>query len=161
LITAFGRLGGDVHLFLAGDGERRAAIELLVESSGLADRVHFLGNVADVRPLLKATDVSVLASTAVETFSIAMLESFAMGVPMVAPDIGGLSEAIFQGRTGWIFPAGDADGLTGLLEQAVHDRERLKAMGGHARALVEQKFSKEVMADAMTGLLHDVASGDS
>jgi hypothetical protein len=34
-------------------------------------------------------------------------------------------------------------------------------MGGHARALVEQKFSKEVMADAMTGLLHDVASGDS
>ena len=158
LIDAFRCLDANVHLFLAGDGERRESIVALVENAGLSDRVHFLGNVADVRPLLLVTDITVLASTAVETFSIAMLESMAMGVPMVAPDIGGLSEAILHDQTGWIYPAGDVARLASLLEEGVRDRGRLKAMGKRARALVEQRFSKDVMADTMTSLLRDVVS---
>jgi glycosyltransferase involved in cell wall biosynthesis len=157
LIEAFRRLDDNAHLFLAGEGERLVSIESLVANTGLSGRVHFLGNVADVRPLLLATDITVLASTAVETFSIAMLESMAMSVPMVAPDIGGLTEAIVHGQTGWIFPVGDVDELVSLLEEGARDRQRLKLMGTRARDLVEQRFSKEVMADSMVSLLRSVA----
>ena len=157
LIEAFSRLDESVHLMLAGEGERFASIESLVANMGLAGRVHFLGNIADVRPLLLATDITVLASTAVETFSIAMLESMAMSVPMVAPDIGGLTEAIVHDQTGWIYPVGDVDKLADLLQQGARDRPKLKQMGTSARQLVEQRFSKEVMADSTSSLLRTVA----
>jgi glycosyltransferase involved in cell wall biosynthesis len=158
LISAFRCLDSKVHLFLAGDGERRENIESLVDISGLSGRVHFLGNLSDVRPLLRITDITVLASTSVETFSIAMLESMAMGVPMVAPDIGGLSEAIYHDQTGWIYPAGDVGSLASLLDKGIRDRARLKAVGKRARALVEARFSKDIMADTMASLLHDIGS---
>ena len=157
LIEAFRRLDVNAHLFLAGDGERRASIAALVENLGLSSRVHFLGNVADVRPLLRVTDITVLASTSVETFSIAMLESMAMGVPMVAPDIGGLSEAIVHDQTGWVYPAGDVDRLAALLGQGAQDRAKLKARGVQARDLVEKHYSKDIMADSMASLIYSVA----
>lgn len=159
LIEAFARLDKNAHLFLAGDGERRVSIESLVANKGLSGRVHFLGNLADVRPMLRATDITVLASTAVETFSIAMLESMAMGVPMVAPDIGGLSEAIVHDRTGWLYPVGDVEALAGLLERGARDRARLKTMGKLARQTVEKHYSREAMADSTAALLHAVAGG--
>ena len=71
-------------LIFAGDGPLRGATEKLVREESLSANVRFLGNVTDVRPVVRAADVSVLASTAVETFSMAMLESLAMEVPMVA-----------------------------------------------------------------------------
>ena len=156
LIEAFRRLDGGAHLFLAGDGELRASVESRVERMGLSGRVHFLGNIADVRPLLRVTDITVLASTSVETFSIAMLESMAMGVPMVAPDIGGLSEAITNDQTGWIYPPGDVDRLAGLLADGARNRGKLKVTGARAREQVEKRFSKEAMANAMAALLHSV-----
>ena len=157
LLAAFGRLDVKAHLYLAGDGALRSSVESLVDQMGLQDRVHFLGNVKDVRPLLLATDITVLASTAVETFSIAMLESMAMGVPMVAPDIGGLSEAIVHDQTGWIYQAGDVDRLAALLAQGARDREKLKAMGVLARQSAEKYYSREVMADSTSALLRSVA----
>ena len=157
LLAAFGRLDAKAHLYLAGDGALRSSVESLVDQMGLQERVHFLGIIDDVRPLLLATDITVLASTAVETFSIAMLESMAMGVPMVAPDIGGLSEAIVHDQTGWIYPAGDVDRLAGLLAKGAQDRAKLKAMGALARQRVEKYFSRDVMADSTASLLRTVA----
>ena len=157
LLAAFGRLDANTHLYLAGDGVLRSSIVSLVHQMGLQQRVHFLGNIEDVRPLLRVTDITVLASTAVETFSIAMLESMAMGVPMVAPDIGGLSEAIVHDQTGWIYPAGDVDRLAGLLEQGSRDRAKLKIMGTLARQTVEKYYSRDVMADSIISLLRNVA----
>ena len=157
LLAAFHRLDTNAHLYLAGEGSLRPSVESLIDQMGLQDRVHFLGNIEDVRPLLLATDITVLASTAVETFSIAMLESMAMGVPMVAPDIGGLSEAIVHDQTGWIYPAGDVDRLAGLLAKGAQDRAKLKAMGALARQRVEKYFSRDVMAESTASLLRTVA----
>jgi glycosyltransferase involved in cell wall biosynthesis len=156
LLAAFGRLDANAHLYLAGDGALRCSVESLADQMGLQDRVHFLGNIEDVRPLLLVTDITVLASKS-ETFSIAMLESMAMGVPMVAPDIGGLSEAIVHDQTGWIYPAGDVDRLAGLLAQGARDRAKLKAMGALARQTVEKYYSRDVMADSTASLLRSVA----
>ena len=157
LLAAFSRLDSNAHLYLAGDGALRSSVESFVDQMGLQDRVHFLGNIEDVRPLLAATHITVLASTAVETFSIAMLESMAMGVPMVAPDIGGLSEAIVHDQTGWIYPVGDVDRLASLLAQGARDREKLKAMSALARQSAEKYYSREVMADSTSALLRSVA----
>lgn len=155
LLEAFARLPGDARLLLAGEGPERPRIEALVQRLGIPDRVVLLGNVADVRPVIAASDVTVLASTAVETFSIAMLESMAMGVPMVATDVGGLAEAIIPGETGDLVAPADAGALSSALERMLRDDERRLAMGRNARALVQRKFTQRGMAEATALLIED------
>ena len=113
---------------------------------GLSDRVFFLGNLSDVRPLLSTSNITVLASTAVETFSIAMLESMAMKVPMLASDIGGLSAAIRPGKTGYLTEPGNISELAASLEKMSGDPQAVVDMGERARKLVEGEFSTQAMA---------------
>ena len=147
LIEAFARLPLEVHLVLAGDGPLRADTEALVDAQRLSERVHFLGNISDVRPLLGASDLSVLASTAVETFSIAMLESMSMGVPMVVTDIGGLREAVIEGQSGRVVEVGSADALYDGLSTVLADRDTLVKLSRAARGLAIEKFSVNKMVD--------------
>ena len=145
LIDAFEPLAGMALLMLAGEGELRSTAEQLVRQKGIGERVRFLGNLPDVRPLLAVTDATVLASTAVETFSLAMLESMAMGVPMIAPRIGGLQEAIVDGETGLLFQVGDRSGLERNMRNLLESRHKTQSMGLAARAKVKQLFTIESM----------------
>ncbi|MCF6290950.1 MAG: glycosyltransferase [Desulfobacterales bacterium] len=155
LVRAFSEIGEDSHLLLAGEGEFRPGIEELVDRLGLSERVHFLGNVEDVRPVLGAADVSVLASTAVETFSIAMLESMAMEVPVVATDIGGLKEAVIPGRTGELVPLGNFIALRKAMVQRLNDRRGTAGMGRQARAEVLRRFTIAIMTENTEQLLRE------
>jgi len=161
LIEAVAALQERPYLVLAGDGPLRLEVERLARQHGIADRVRFLGEVRDVRPLLAAANISVLASTAVETFSIAMLESMAMEVPMVATDIGGLGEALVSGETGELVPPGDAGELARVLKQILADPGRLKEMGRKCREQVRERFSTDAMARVTENVLGEVVTARS
>ncbi|MCE7902429.1 MAG: glycosyltransferase [Gammaproteobacteria bacterium PRO9] len=133
------------HLLLAGDGMLRPSIEAQVRELELTQHVHFLGSQPDVRPVLAASDVSVIASTAVETFSLAMLESLSMEVPVVASDIGGMSEAVRPGETGLLVEAGNARALSDALTRLANDPEARRAMARNGRRMVEREFTVESM----------------
>lgn len=156
LIEAFAGITNKACLILAGDGERRKSITQLVRNSGVSNRIFMLGNVTDVRPVIAASDVVVLASTAVETFSIAMLESMAMEVPVVATDIGGLGEAVKSGLTGELVEPGNADSLRDVLEDILSSADKRRSMGKKARKSVIEHFSKETMVQQTQKILLDV-----
>jgi glycosyltransferase involved in cell wall biosynthesis len=143
-------------LVFAGDGILRPAIAEQVQSMGLKNQVRFLGSVADVRPLLGLADLSVIASTAVETFSIAMLESMSMEVPLVATDIGGTSEAVIPDITGFLVPPDNVTALSLAILSAMTDERRLKNFGVHARQNVIDHFSSQVMVDQTNKLFLDL-----
>ena len=145
LIDAFSKLGGDSYLLLAGEGPCREAIGQLAVRRNVQDRVKFLGNVSDVRPVLAAGDVSVLASTAVETFSIAMLESMAMEVPTIVTDIGGLREAVVAGETGDLVVANDSKMLAEVLNKYLSNVPLLREMGRQSRLRVIDLFHQDSM----------------
>ena len=155
LLQAFSRLPANVHLVLAGDGQLRSEIELTINQLGVSNRVHLMGNVDDVRPLLAAADISVLTSIAVETFSIAMLESMSMEVPFISSDIGGLAEAIEVGETGDVVPVNDVRSLEEALRKYLVDNANLKLMGKKARSRVKRMFSKSVMVSSTEKILKD------
>lgn len=144
LIEAFARLPTSTYLLLAGDGETRPIIEAAVRSAGLDERVRFLGDVCDVRPVIVASDATVLSSMS-ETFSMAMLESMALGVPMIAPRIGGLPEAILPGETGLLFEAGVSRELERGMRTLVADRAMTERMGKAAQSLVAASFTRAAM----------------
>lgn len=156
LVDAFSEMPANVYLVLAGDGERRQAVEAAVDLAKLTERVRVLGNVSDIRPVIVASNATVLASTAVETFSMAMLESMALGVPMIAPQIGGLAEAITSGETGMLFPIGDTKELGRCMSVLATDVNRTRAMGEAAQLRVSKLFTRRMMLEKSERVLLDV-----
>ncbi len=148
---------GRVQLLLAGDGAMREQILACRTALGLDGRVHLLGDVIDPRPLYALADASVLPSTSVETFSMAMLESLAMSTPMIATQIGGLGEAIHTGETGWLVPPGDVPALTAAIAQATADRQSAREQGRTGRARVLEAFTVQAMVRDTAQLLREVA----
>jgi len=124
---------------LAGEGELMPSLVALARDLGLEDCTYFLGRRESVADLLSISDVCVLSSKA-EGFSNSILEYMAAGRPVVATDVGGAREAIVEGGTGHIVPAGDdqtmAERITALLTRAGRS-----SMGDEGRKIVQERFS--------------------
>jgi glycosyltransferase involved in cell wall biosynthesis len=132
---------------LIGDGPQRAAVEQRIRALGLDDRVRVTGLLQDVRPCIAACDVMVIPSRKVETFSIAALESMALGKPMVMTDIGGARELVRPGEHGWLVPPGEVPALASALRR-MQDPQARRRMGEAAAQHVRRHFPQETMARA-------------
>ena len=140
-------------LILAGDGPTRQTAQNYADHHGIAAHVVFTGNVSDVRPILAASDIKVIASTSVETFSVAMLEAMSMGLPVISTAIGGAAEAVIEDQTGMLVPIADAGALGAAMTHAIADRHRLRAWGIAARLMVAERFNKHGMVDKTVDVL--------
>lgn len=129
---------------LIGDGPQRRSVERAIASLGLAGHVRITGFQCDVRPFIAACDVMSLVSHAVETFSLAALESMACGKPLVMSNIGGADEQITHGRHGFIYPPGDIAALTECLASLASE-ERRATMGPEAAERVRRAFTHNRM----------------
>jgi glycosyltransferase involved in cell wall biosynthesis len=147
--------GVDAHVVIAGDGPMRAPLERRAAELAISDRVHFLGAVQDVRPVLSALDVFVLPSTAVESFSNAALEAMSMGRPVILSDIGGAREMINEGVEGYVVsPAELAARLPAIIAALYADRRKRQQMGTAARGRAVNCFSLPAMVASYRGLFH-------
>jgi glycosyltransferase involved in cell wall biosynthesis len=160
LLQAVARLraqGLPVYVCLIGDGPQRARIEAQIGQLGLAAVTHITGFLPDVRPWVAACDAVVLASHAVETFSLAALEAMALGKPMVMTEIGGASEQVESGVNGYLYPAGNIDALVQVLFKLMADGNS-RAMGLAAREKVVAHFSLDVMVNHYADLLGEMSN---
>jgi len=116
-----------VRLVLVGDGPDRPALEKLAASFGLVDQVKFVGHRADIWPYHWIADVFVLPSLS-EGSPLALLESMAAAKPIVATRVGGVPEAVQDGESALLVPAGEplalAQAILAVLEDA-NLRDRL------------------------------------
>lgn len=148
----------DAHAVFAGEGGEKARVEKIVQELGLAERVHFLGNIPDVRPVLATSTFSVIASTAVETFSFAMLESMSMGTPVLSSRIGGADEAVIPGKTGYLVEPGNIGELTQAMEDFLGNMTNSRQLGENSREMVEQIFSMDTMIERTTALINNTVT---
>ncbi len=119
-----------VTLLVAGDGPERAALEKATQRLGLADRVRFLGPQPRERvlELFRAADASLLSS-AWENFPHGVVESLAVGTPVISTNAGGVAEVLRDGVNGLVVPVGDVDALAAAIERYFAEpelRERLR-----------------------------------
>ena len=115
-----------VSLLVAGDGEERARLEALA-----GPRVRFLGPQARERvlELFRAADASLLSSSW-ENFPHTVVESLAVGTPVLATRVGGVAEVVQDGENGLLVESGDVDALAGAIRRYFGDealRARLRA----------------------------------
>ena len=122
IIEALKGLSEDVHLLVAGDGDMQAEWTALAARLGLAQRVHFLGNVPHARiPLyVRAADVFVLNSE-YEGLSHTLLEVMNLGTPIVASNVCGNPEVVEDGVNGLTVDPRRPETLRAAVEKLLAD----------------------------------------
>jgi len=111
---------------------------------GIASKVRFLGLRDDIPQLLAVSDISVLPSHE-EGFSNVILESMAAALPIVATNVGGNSEAVVNGVTGWLVPPKNPDAMAEKIVDLLHDPQKARSWGKQGRKRVNKKFTIERM----------------
>lgn len=131
-----------------GDGPLRAELEALATSLGVAKKVTFFGYQRGVADFLAACDVLVSASCDNEGCSNSILEAMAIGVPVVATDVGGNGELVKDRVTGYLVPASDDVALAARVEHAIGDADGRRRMIQQAQQMIDEIFSlRRMVAD--------------
>jgi glycosyltransferase involved in cell wall biosynthesis len=137
----------DVALIVAGDGEERETLVAGVAQLGLGNRVRLLGPVAreGVLELFAAADASILSS-GWENFPHSVVESLAVGTPVIATRAGGVAEVVEDGRNGLLVPVGDPAALADAIRRYFGDDELRATMRANAAASVASYAPEQVFA---------------
>lgn len=145
------------RFILAGEGELTGAMRQLAAQLGIAAQTFFIGRSERIADLLAVSDLCVLSSQA-EGFSNAILEYMAAARPAVVTDVGGAREAITDGITGFIVPAGDDAAMAERITRLLNQPEMAHDMGCRARAVVEERFSCRAQLEQTEALYEGLAA---
>lgn len=148
----------DAAVVIAGDGERRAALEARARALGMADRVSLVGEVDDLRPLFAACDVFVLPSTErSEAFGIVQLEAMAFGKPVVSTRLGtGVDWVNAHELTGLTVPPGDAPALRDAIARLLDSPALRARLGANGRRRVEQEYTTARAAESVLAVYREL-----
>lgn len=129
---------------VAGEGSERGALERRARQLELGNRFRLLGYRDDVRDLLAAADLFVLASFN-EGFPLSVLEAMAARTPVIATAIGGTDEVVRDGQTGLLVPPGDPEALARAIGRLIADRSLAGRLRDHARRHIEAEHTLAAM----------------
>jgi glycosyltransferase involved in cell wall biosynthesis len=140
LLAAWKRLEGKSHLKIVGDGPLAPEA---AEAAERSEEVAWLGRQPRDRvlDLMKNAQALLFPSVSYEGFPTVIVEAYAVGLPVIASDLGSMSSLIDHGRTGLHFRSGDPNDLAKQVEWASTHPSELECMGEGARAEFEAKYT--------------------
>ena len=118
---------------------------------------HFIGRCDNVPELLSVSEICVLTSIA-EGFSNSIIEYMAAGKAVVATDVGGASEAIIEGETGYLAQSDHDRILAKHLNELLDNEAKSKSFGKRGREIAESKFSLETQVSKTLKLYENLFS---
>jgi len=147
-----------IRVLLAGSGPDEEAFVRLSRALEVDDRVTFLGERSDVGAIFRdASDIAVLPSRE-ELFGIVILEAGLARKPVVASRVGGIPEAVDDGRTGLLVPRDDPRALAEALGRLARDPELRVNMGIQAHDRVLREFTARHNAERLQELYERLLS---
>jgi rhamnosyl/mannosyltransferase len=149
------------RLLIGGSGPEQSRLAALAVTLGVADRVHFLGDIPDedLPSLYRAAGIFVMpAHLRAEALGIAQIEALASGIPCVSTELGtGTSYANHDGETGLVVPPGDAPALARAVNTLLADPESRRRMGAAGRRRVAELFTRERMVAGNEAVYREAA----
>ena len=145
----------NVQLAIWGPGAGLDPLVSMARDAGLADTVHFFGSTAMPLSVLVGATIFVQPSWA-EAFPYVILEAMSIGLPIVATDVGGVGEAVTQGRTGLLVPARDEQRLAESLIALLEDPAGRASMGRAALEDVAGGSSRSSMVAALSDVYSEL-----
>jgi len=131
----------DVWLWIAGEGDERAALEADAAQSGAAERIRFLGWRDDVSALLAAADMLVCPSR-VEPLGNVVIEAWAHDVPVVAASSAGPAWLIDRDRAGLLVPVDDAPAIAAAIGRLIDDPALAVELAAAGKREYEARFTE-------------------
>jgi glycosyltransferase involved in cell wall biosynthesis len=153
--------GIDLRLTLVGDGDLRPAIETAIAELKLQDYVEITGwaTEQEVKAQINAAKAMILPSFA-EGLPVVLMESLALGRPVISTYIAGIPELIKPGVSGWLVPAGDIDALVEALQFLLQTPlPILTQMGNDGREIVLRQHDVSKEAKILADLFVKYAQG--
>lgn len=139
-IEALARMrSGGAHLVLLGDGPRRPEVVAAAQRLGVADRVHVVGSVGDVRPYLRDVTALVLVSSR-EGLPRSIMEAASMGVPAIATRIRGNTDLV-RDDAGVLVEVGDVGAIAHAMDDLAAAPAHARAMGAVGRRRMVEQYS--------------------
>jgi len=132
----------DVHVVLVGDGRERPALERRIQELNLVSRIHFAGFRTDPLQCIRAATLVANPSLTEGSPNI-VLETLSLGKPIVATDVGGVSEILTHGVTGWLVPPSDPLALARGIEFILDHPALADTIGNQGLETVKREFSFE------------------
>lgn len=157
MVEALARVTGSVVLCLFGD-ETTAFGGQVRQLAQRDPRIRFMGFRDDARNLLPAFDAYLCASRR-EAFGLSLAEASAAGLPVIAPDVGGISEVIRHGESGWLVPTENAVALAQAIDLLRRDGPLAAALGRGGRQRYLDHFTMGRMVDETLAVYRSALAG--
>lgn len=143
------------RLVLVGweEPEYAANVRALSRDLGVEQAVNFIGFVPHAERLLSGVDLLTVPSVRLESFGLVVLEAMARHKPVIVSDTGALSEIIEDGKTGLVFPSGDAEALADQAIRLLQDCVLRRRLTEAAFAELQAKFTVARMIEDYQDLL--------
>lgn len=145
----------EARFVIAGDGPQRERLQTMARELNIEQQVHFIGSTADIPGVLSMIDIFSLTSHN-EAKPVSILEALSCQRPVVATDVGSISESVIPGVTGYLVDAGDETQMAQRWVELLGDQSLRQTMGAAGRAHVIQHSSLDSMTDGYTNLIHSV-----
>ncbi|MCX8178489.1 MAG: glycosyltransferase [Candidatus Aenigmarchaeota archaeon] len=158
LIEAFSHLKNkNAKLLIAGDGPERKKLENIAKNYGLSQRIKFLGFVdkTTLQNLYEDIDFIVLPSVWQEPFGLTGLEAMSYGRPVIAFNVGGISEYVSNNENGFLVDVFDVKSLAEKMETLLSDKDLLLKFSKNSIE-TSKKFSDEIFYKRIKDLYRDV-----
>jgi glycosyltransferase involved in cell wall biosynthesis len=143
---------------LVGSGPLEEPVREHARRLGIADRVEFAGALAgqDLRAAMTRFSVSVLTSKDNEGLPNVVLESMALGQPVVATAVGGTSEVVQDGVTGFLVAPGRPAQVAERIAALLKDPSLARTMGERGRQRIEREFTLDRMVAGFHGMYREL-----
>lgn len=142
----------NARLYIVGEGVEKDMLQKQIRNHNLGESVSLLGRRNDVQDLMNMADGYVMSSDW-EGFPMVLLESAATQLPIVATDVGGNSEIVRDGESGYICPPKNEHALAAAMQKLMtRTTGELQKMGRSGREHVQKNFSVESIAKQWNGI---------
>ncbi len=140
------------RLLIVGDGSERERLQMQAKDLGLNDAVTFAGERRDVPRILAGLDVFAQPTADVEGLPLSIAEAMAARLPVVATDVGGVREALYDQDNGFLLPPKNSHALADALGKLIAGPQLRLRMGARAREVCMAEFSADLMAQRTAAL---------
>ena len=144
LLEALKEIDGQ-KFYIAGDGPQKESIEQIVQTSGFENKIKLLGFLTpdQVKETIRKCRFVVLPSIWRDNCPYSIIETMAIGKPIICSEIGGIPELVKNGETGLLFDYKDIDELKEKMKKIYNDKELAQNMGNNAKNIANQIYTKE------------------
>ena len=147
--------GRNIRYKIVGSGDEETKLKKMASDKNLADRIEFVGYSSDIPEQLKKFDIYVQPAL-YAGLSNSVLEAMASGLPVIATDVGGTSEAIIDGKTGFLVPPKNQEAIAEKITYLIEHPDVARRLGQNAKVSVREKFSVESMVNQTNQLFESM-----